>query len=463
MMDAVLLARFQFALTSIYHWLFVPFTLGMTVLVAILEVTYVMTKNEVYKKMAKFWGKLFLINFAMGVVTGIVQEFHFGMNWSEYSRFMGDIFGAPLALEALTAFFLESTFMGAWIFGWDKMSPRLHALTAVLVAIGTNLSAFWILVANSFMQNPVGFVIRNGRAEMESFSAILSNGYVVGQFAHIFFGGLLMAAVIIAAFSAWHLLRNSHTEFYGKSIRFGLAAALISGLLVAGAGHHQGQYVSKVQPMKTASFEALWETQDPAPFSLFASIDEQNKKNNFEISVPGALSFVVHNSFTGEVKGINDLQKEAELKYGPGDYVPHVTSMFWTFRVMIAAGMLMLLISAVGYFMAAKGTLSSSPFVLKAIFWMLPLPYIAHSTGWYVAEMGRQPWLVYGLQKTADGASLVVTAGEIWTTIIGFTAIYALAAVAAIYLAIKHIKAGPDGNPSHDVVEVEQEGATLWK
>ena len=212
MMDAVLLARFQFALTTIYHWLFVPFTLGMTVLVAILEITYVRTKNEVYKKMAKFWGKLFLINFAMGVVTGIVQEFHFGMNWAEYSRFMGDIFGAPLALEALTAFFLESTFMGAWIFGWDKLSPKAHAFVAVLVAIGSNLSAFWILVANSFMQHPVGYALRNGRAEMDSFAAILQNGYLPGQYLHIFTDGILTAGVIIASVSAWHLLKKSEAK-----------------------------------------------------------------------------------------------------------------------------------------------------------------------------------------------------------------------------------------------------------
>ena len=209
MFEALDLARLQFALTSIYHWLFVPFTLGMTVIVAILEWTFVSTGKEVYQKMAKFWGKLFLINFAMGVVTGIVQEFHFGMNWAEYSRFMGDIFGAPLALEALMAFFLESTFMGVWIFGWGRLSNKAHATVATLVALGTNLSAFWILVANSFMQHPVGYVIRNGRAEMENFATIVSNGYVPGQFAHIVLNGSMTAGVIIMAISAWHLIRKS--------------------------------------------------------------------------------------------------------------------------------------------------------------------------------------------------------------------------------------------------------------
>ena len=463
MMDAVLLARWQFALTSIYHWLFVPLTLGMTVVVAIMEITYVTTKNEVYKKMAKFWGKLFLINFAMGVVTGIVQEFHFGMNWAEYSRFMGDIFGAPLALEALTAFFLESTFMGAWIFGWDKLSAKAHAIVAVLVAIGTNLSAFWILVASSFMQHPVGYVLRNGRAEMNSFADILSNGYVPGQYSHIFFDGIMTAGVIIASISAWHLLRKNATDFYNRSIRWGLVVTLVGGILAMGAGHMQGQYVAKVQPMKMAAMEALWETAEPAPFTVFAGIDEKAQKNSGALEIPGGLSLMIHNSFTqGKVEGIKDLQKAAEAQYGPGDYTPHVTSVFWSFRAMIAAGSLMFLVGIIALFMHQKGKLENSRAMLKWVFWMLPLPYIANSTGWYVAEAGRQPWLVYGLQKTFDGASRTVTAPEIWTTIIGFTAVYILAAIAALYLAVKHIKKGPEGNDAHDVVEVKEE-ATLWK
>ncbi len=458
-MEAVLLARWQFALTSIYHWLFVPLTLGMTVVVAIMEIAYASTKNEVYKKMAKFWGKLFLINFAMGVVTGIVQEFHFGMNWAEYSRFMGDIFGAPLALEALTAFFLESTFMGVWIFGWDKLSPKAHAFVAVLVAIGTNLSAFWILVANSFMQHPVGYVLRNGRAEMQDFGTILSNGYVPGQSAHIFFDGLMSAGVIIASLSAWHLIRKSHVGFYKRSAKWGLVFTIIGGVLVMGAGHLHGQFVTKVQPMKIAAVEGLWETTNGAPFSIYASIDEKNMKNSNAIEVPGLLSFIAKDDFNAPMEGIKDLQKKDEQKYGPGDYVPDVKSMFWAFRAMIASGGLMFLVAIVSLAMYRSGKLTESPAMLKVLFWMLPFPYIANSTGWYVAEMGRQPWLVYGLQKTADGVSRTVTPAEIWTTIIGFSAIYVLAAIAAIYLVVQHVKKGPEGNPSHDV----KEEGTLWK
>lgn len=461
MFEALELARLQFALTSIYHWLFVPFTLGMTVIVAILEWTYVSTGKEVYKKMAKFWGKLFLINFAMGVVTGIVQEFHFGMNWSEYSRFMGDIFGAPLALEALTAFFLESTFMGVWIFGWERLSKKAHAVVATLVAIGTNLSAFWILVANSFMQNPVGYVLNNGRAEMDNFAAIISNGYIPGQYAHIGFNGLMTAGVIIMAISAWHLIRKSNIDFYKTSIKWGLVITLVAGSLGALAGHHQGQYVTKVQPMKMAAMEALWETQDPAPFSLVATIDEEGQKNTSAIEIPGGLSFLTQNSFTsGKVEGIKDLQAKAEMEHGPGNYIPDVTSIFWTFRIMVVAGSLMLLVALVGLILNAKDKLVENKTFLTIIFWMLPLPYIAQSTGWFVAEAGRQPWLVYGLQTTAAGVSKVVTAPEILTTIIGFTAVYVIAAIAAIYLAVEHIKKGPDGKTIYDVQEKEE--ARLW-
>lgn len=462
MSDVVLLSQWQFALTSIYHWLFVPFTLGMTVLVACMEVTYVRTKDEKYKKMAKFWGALFLINFAMGVVTGIVQEFHFGMNWAEYSRFMGDIFGAPLALEALTAFFLESTFMGAWIFGWDRLSPKAHAVTAILVAFGSNLSAFWILVANGFMQNPVGYRLDSGRAFLNNFGQVLSNSYAHFEFAHIFTDGILTAGTIIVSISAWFLVRNRNVDFYKLSIKWGLVAMIVGGVLVMGVGHQFGQYTAKMQPMKMASIEALWETADPAPFSLVAGINQEKQTNDFALSVPGGLSFLTQDSFTkGKVDGIKNLQAQYVQKFGQGDYVPNVSLMFWSFRIMVVAGSLMLLGALVGYWKLRKGTLVDNKGLLKALFWMLPLPYLANSTGWIVTEVGRQPWIVYQLQATADGVSKSITSTDVWITIIGFTLVYALAAIAALYLAVKHIKSGPDGNKSHDVVEAKEE-ATLW-
>ncbi len=462
MLDVVELSRLQFAVTTIYHWLFVPVTLGMTVIIALMETVYVRTKNEMYKKMAKYWGGLFLINFVMGVVTGIVQEFHFGMNWSEYSRFMGDIFGAPLALEALTAFFMESTFMGAWIFGWDRLSPKAHAVTAWLVAIGSNLSAFWILVANSFMQNPVGFEIVNGRAEMVSFGALVSNKYIHTQFSHIFTDALFTGGCIIAAVSAWYLLKNrgEHTEFYKKSITWGLGFMMLGGLLVQGVGHLTGQQITKVQPMKMAAIEALWETHQSAPFTIAAVIDEKAQTTT-GLEVPGGLSFLIHDSFQGEVKGIKELQALAEAKYGPGDYIPAVTPMFWAFRIMVFTGMIMFGVAVLGYFFLRRGQLLENNKLLTLIFWTLPLPFLANSTGWFVAEAGRQPWIVYGLQKTADGVSKAITVGEVWISLIGFTIVYIIAIVIALYLAVKHVKAGPDGNHSHDVVEVKKE-ATLW-
>lgn len=461
MFDVETLSRIQFALTSIYHWLFVPLTLGMTVLVAIMEITYVNTKNEIYKKMAKFWGHLFLINFAMGVVTGIVQEFHFGMNWSEYSRFMGDIFGAPLALEALTAFFLESTLIGAWIFGWNKLSPKAHAVTAVCVAVGSNLSAFWILVANSFMQHPVGYVLRNGRAEMDNFGAVLGNPYAHFQFAHIFSDGILTASTIILAVSAWHLARKAHVDFYKRSLKWGITGMLVGSIAVMGVGHLYGQYVAKTQPMKMAAIEALWNTEQSAPFSIFAVIDEKNQTNSAQLAIPGGLSFLVHDSFTGEVKGIKELQAESVAKYGPGNYIPDVTSTFYTFRVMAGFGALMFLIAVIAFFASKKENFTERTGLFKALFWALPLPYLANSCGWYAAEVGRQPWIVYGLQLTKDGLSKAISPSEVLITIIGFTLVYVIAAIAAIYLAVKHVKAGPEGNEAHDVVEDKKE-ATLW-
>ncbi len=460
-MDPLDFGRWQFGITTVYHFFMVPLTLGLGLVVTYLYIRYVRTKKDEYKRMTKFWGKLYLINFAMGVATGLVQEFQFGMAWSEYSRFVGDVFGAPLAMEGLFAFFVESTFLGLWIFGWDRLNKTVHALVATLVALGTNLSAFWILVANSFMQHPVGYVIRNGRAEMDNFLTIVQNGYVPGQFFHIVLNGLLTAGVIIMAISAWHLLRNNATDFYRRSAKWGMVIALVFGTLGALAGHHQGQYITKVQPMKMAAMEALWETQDPAPFSLVANIDTKAQKNTGALEIPGGLSFLTQNSFTsGKVEGIKDLQAKSEAQYGPGNYIPDVPAIFWTFRVMVAAGSIMLLVAFVGLILNAKDKLVGNRTFLKIMFWTLPLPFIAHSTGWFVAEAGRQPWLVNGLQLTVDGASKSVTAPEIMTTIIGFTVVYIVAAIAALYLAVEHIKKGPDGNPSHDVVEKEE--ARLW-
>lgn len=460
MMGEVFLARWQFGITTVYHFLFVPLTLGLSILVALMETAYVRTNNPVYKQMAKFWGKLFLVNFSVGVVTGIVQEFHFGMNWSEYSRFMGDIFGAPLALEALTAFFLESTFLGIWIFGWDRLSKKLHALCIWIVALSSNLSAFWILTANSFMQSPAGYALKNGRAEMTDFMALIKNPYVWNQFPHTVLAGLVTAGIFVMAISAYHLLKKTHLDFFRSSYKIGVICTLLCGFLVMGTGHLQTQYVAKVQPMKLASMEALWESADPAPFAIAAVIDEKNQENPAELAVPYALTVLAHDSFTGEVKGIKELQQLYTDKYGPGNYIPAVTQLFWCFRIMIVSGMWMLLLAVVSVLAWYLKRLESSAYLLKAVLWSLPVPYLANSTGWFVTEGGRQPWIVYGLQKVSQAVSPNVTATELWISLTGFTLVYGVLAIAAIYLARKFVLKGPE--KEQPVKAGTAKEATLW-
>jgi len=460
-MEEVLLGRWQFGITTVYHFLFVPLTLGLSILVAIMETMYVKTGNELYKKMTKFWGKLFLVNFSMGVATGIVQEFQFGMNWAEYSRFMGDIFGAPLAMEALTAFFLESTFLGLWIFGWDKLSKKVHLACIWLVAFSSNLSAFWILVANSFMQSPVGYSLQNGRAEMVDFLAVITNPYVFGQFPHTILGGLVTAGVFVSAISAYYLLRERHLPIFQSSVKIGLACMLISTIAVMGTGHLQAQYLAKKQPMKMAAMEALWESADPAPFAIVVVTDPVLQKNTFEVSLPGVLSLLAFDEFKGEIKGIKELQAAAEIKYGPGNYIPPITQSFWNFRIMVLAGLWMAFLASLSTFLLYKGRLESNKMVLSLLLWSLPVPYIANSTGWILTEGGRQPWIVAGLQKVSEGISTNLTSVEIWISLVGFTALYGILAVATIYLIRKFVIQGPvDQKPSLSVVPKKE--ATLW-
>lgn len=452
-MDALTLARWQFAITTVYHFFFVPITLGLSIAVAIMQTAYYRTGNEAYKKMTKFWGKLFLINFAIGVVTGIVQEFQFGMNWSQYARFMGDIFGAPLAIEALLAFFMESTFLGIWIFGWERVSKKFHLASIWLVAIGSNLSAIWILAANSFMQQPVGYTIRNGRAEMTDFFAIITNGHLWVQFPHVFFGAVATAGFLILAISAFQLVKKGKHEVFMKSFKFGAVYALVGSLFVIIVGHNQSQYMIKVQPMKMAAAEALWNSENPASMSLFTFGDEKNRKDVFAIKIPGALSFLAYNKFEGEVKGINNLQKEAEAKFGPGDYVPPVAVSYWTFRIMVGAGFLMLLIALLTTIQAFKSKFEFKPLWYKIVFWSMVLPWIANTTGWIFTEIARQPWTVFGLFKTADSVSNTVSAGEVAFSLIAYTLIYAVLMVIMIGLMIKFAKRNVD--------EIEKEEAEV--
>jgi cytochrome d ubiquinol oxidase subunit I len=442
-MEAVTLARLQFAVTTIYHFFFVPLTLGLSILVAIMETLYVQTGQKVYKDMTKFWGKLFVINFILGVVTGIVQEFQFGMNWSEYSRFVGDIFGAPLAIEALLAFFLESTFLGIWLFGWDKLSKRMHAGAMWIVAISSNLSALWILIANSFMQQPVGYVINNGRAEMTDFFALVFNPNIWTQFPHVFSSGLATAAFFVLGISAYHLLRNKpgHDKFR-RSFQIGAIIGVLGVIGVIMTGHSQAQHMVQTQPMKMAAAEALWETEDPAAMSLFTIGDEQERRDVFAIRIPRLLSLLAYNQLEGTVQGINDLQSQYAAEYGEGNYVPPVAVSYWSFRIMVGAGMVMLLAAIYALFLTMGEQINRDTRFLKFFPWLIALPYLANTTGWMLTELGRAPWVVYGLMKIEDAVSPNVGVGALWTTLIGFTLLYGALMAADIYLLAKYAKSG---------------------
>lgn len=442
-MNVGTLSQLQFAVTSVYHFFFVPLTLGLGVLVAIMETWYVRSGDETYKRMAKFWGNLFLINFAMGVVTGIVMEFQFGMNWSAYSRFVGDIFGAPLAIEALLAFFLESVFLGVWIFGWEKLSKGAHLTAIWLVAFGANISALWILAANSFMQHPVGYAIENGRAVMTSFGALIANPYLWTQFPHTVFSGFVTGAFFMLGISAYHLVRRSNTDFFRRSFQIASVFGAISILLVTLVGHSQAQRMVQVQPMKMAAAEALWEDEDPASFSLITVGDEKNLKDRFAIRIPNLLSVLAYNQPTGLVKGIRNLQAEYEELYGPGYYVPSVITMYWTFRIMVGVGMLLLLIAFLALLPTLRGRPVTTMWMIKYLPLAVVLPYLANTAGWLMTEMGRQPWAVHGVMKTADGFSKNLTPGMVLTTLITFTLVYGLLMAADVYLMTKYAKAGP--------------------
>ncbi len=444
-MDALLLARLQFAITTVYHFFFVPLTLGLSILVAIMQTVYYRTGDEQWKKMTQFWGKLFLINFAMGVVTGIVQEFQFGMNWSEYSRFVGDIFGAPLAIEALLAFFLESTFIGVWFFGWDKVSQRVHLAAIWLVAFASNLSALWILLANSFMQQPVGYVLRNNRAEMNDFFALVTNPNIFTQYPHVLFGGIVTAGFFVLGISAWHLLRQSNPEFFARSFKVATVYALIGAIFVGVVGHAQAQDTVQTQPMKMAAAEALYQTEDPAPLSLLTIGDLSQRREVFSIRVPNLLSLLSYNQFTGEVKGINDLQAEYQKKYGPGDYIPPVAFVYWSFRAMVGAGLAMLALAAIALYYSLKDNVAGNKLLLRVLPWAILLPYIANSAGWLMTELGRVPWIVFGVMRIEQGVSpaSVVNSVSVLITLVLFTLIYGALMVVTVYLLRRHSTQDP--------------------
>ncbi|MCB9494196.1 MAG: cytochrome ubiquinol oxidase subunit I [Desulfobacteraceae bacterium] len=431
-MDVVFLSRLQFAAATMFHFLFVPLTLGLSIIVAYMETKYVRTKDPVYLSMTKFWGKLFLINFAVGVVTGITLEFQFGTNWSRYSTYVGDIFGSLLAIEATVAFFLESTLIGIWVFGWKKLSAKAHAFVMWLVAIGGSLSAVWILIANAWMQHPVGYTIRNGRAELTDFIAVITQKFAVLTILHTLSAAYVLSAFFVMSISAWHLLKKNNVEFFSKSFKIGLVMGLLSTVFVVAEGDFHAVDVAKVQPAKLAAMETHWETQTKAPVFLFSWPDEENERNIIEIGrIPGVLSFLAFHDINAPVQG---------LKEFPKDERPPVAITALAFKIMVGLGFLFLGLMITGWFLRNK--LSEKPWFLKIMVVSLPLPYIAIEAGWVLAEVGRQPWIVYGLLKTSDAAS-PIAAGQVLTTLIGFIVVYSLLGIAGFYMIFKNALKGP--------------------
>lgn len=500
-LDVVNLSRFQFAATALYHFIFVPLTLGLSFLVAIMESVYVMTGRAIWKKMTLFWGTLFGINFALGVATGVVMEFQFGMNWSYYSHYVGDIFGAPLALEGLMAFFLEATFVGLFFFGWNRMSKVSHLVVTWLVALGTNLSALWILIANGWMQNPVGAVFNPDtmRMEMTDFTAVLFNPVAQAKFVHTVSAGYVCAAMFVMAVSAWYLLRGRHIDLAKRSMAVAASFGLASALSVVVLGDESGYLTTEHQKMKVAAIEAMWETEPaPAGFHLIAWPNQEDRKNDFSISIPYVMGLIGTRSLTTPLLGIDDLIARAETRIRDGmvaaealerirrnpkdtearavfdrtwedlgyalllkryqsdmskvtdadirqaavDTVPTVAPLFWTFRIMVALGFYFIVFFAVAFWLSTRGKLAAHPRLLKIAFWSMPLPWVAIECGWFVAEYGRQPWVIEGVLPTyyaASGLSVL----DLAISLTVFIVLYTVLLIIGLKVMTHAIKAGP--------------------
>jgi cytochrome bd ubiquinol oxidase subunit I len=432
-MDAVFLSRLQFAVATMFHFIFVPLTLGLSFILAIMETLYLKTGDEEYKRMTKFWGKIFGINFVVGVVTGLTLEFQFGTNWAGHSKYVGDIFGSLLAIEATVAFFLESTFIALWFFGWKRLSPKVHAACIWLVAIASSMSAYWILAANSWMQHPVGYTIRGGRAELVDFWAVVTQPFVILSYLHATFAGYVVAGFFVMGVSAYHLLKKSHVSFFSKSFRIALIWAFIFSVGEVIVGDLHGKVMAATQPEKLAAAEAQWETVKGAPFSMLLVPDEAQERNIVDaIQIPKFLSWLALGNADAEIRGLKSWPKEDR---------PPVTLIFWSFRIMVGLGFLFVLLT----FMALlkRNKLESSPWILKVMLYAVPLPYIASQLGWIVTEVGRQPWIVYGILRTSDAVS-PVAGYQVAISLAAFILLYSLLGLIAVFLMVKAAKKGPE-------------------
>ncbi|KRB50928.1 cytochrome d terminal oxidase subunit 1 [Rhizobium sp. Root708] len=515
-LDIVALSRFQFALTALYHFLFVPLTLGLSVLLAIMETVYVMTGRQIWRQMTKFWGVLFGINFAIGVATGIVMEFQFGMNWSYYSYYVGDIFGAPLAIEGLMAFFLEATFVGLFFFGWDKLSKVGHLVATWCVALGSNFSALWILIANGWMQNPVGSALnpQTMRMEVTSFFDVVFNPVAQAKFVHTVSAGYVCASIFVLGVSAWYLLKGRHIEIAKRSMTVAASFGLASSLSVVVLGDESGYLATENQKMKLAAIEAMWKTEPaPAAFTAFGFPDQETRETHFAVHIPWVMGLIGTRSLTTEIPGIDKLEQQAEARIREGikaydaltqiraaatpdaiapelrssfeelghqlgyglllkryvddprqatdaqitqaarDTIPHVPTLFWSFRIMVGLGMFFIVLTAAFFWLSARRHLDKYPLLLKIAVFAIPLPFIAIEAGWIVAEIGRQPWVIEGVLPTAMAVSSL-GASTVLLTIIGFAVLYTALIVVEMTLMIKSIQKGPepDDEPEAELI-----------
>ena len=516
-LDIVALSRFQFALTALYHFLFVPLTLGLSTLLAIMETTYVMTGRQIWRQMTKFWGTLFGINFVLGVATGIVMEFQFGMNWSYYSYYVGDIFGAPLAMEGLMAFFLEATFVGLFFFGWDKLSKVGHLVATWCVALGSNFSALWILIANGWMQNPVGSALnpQTMRMEITSFFDVVFNPVAQAKFVHTVSAGYVCASIFVLGISAWYLLKGRHIELAKRSMTVAASFGLASSLSVVVLGDESGYLSTEHQKMKLAAIEAMWETEPaPAAFTAFGFPDQEARETHYAVHIPWVMGLIGTRSLTTEIPGISELEKMAEQRIRSGieaydalaniraaglqqqtiapeaqdtfaelghelgyalllkryvddpreatdeqiakaaaDTIPHVPTLFWSFRIMVGLGMFFILLTATFFWLSARRRLDRYPLLLKLCVLAIPLPWVAAELGWVVAEFGRQPWVIEGVLPTAVAVSSL-GAETVLLTILGFAALYTVLIVIEMTLMIRAIREGPsdDDDPEAPII-----------
>jgi cytochrome bd ubiquinol oxidase subunit I len=439
------LARIQFATTSIYHFLFVPLTLGLGPLVAIMQTLWHRTGDEAWLRLTRFFGTLFLINFAIGVATGLVQEFEFGMNWSDYSKFVGNVFGAPLAIEGLAAFMLEATFLGLWIFGWNRLSPRVHLATLWIAVAGTWMSGYFILVANSWMQRPVGYEIVDGEAQLTDVWALLSNAFAVRAYLHTMLAGLIFGSIVMLGVCCWHFLRGRNVDLFMKAAKLALIVAVPVTLLQLVVGNRFGEAVTSAQAMKIAASEAQWDTCQPCGFSAFqiGGFTKEDPTPSFSITIPRLLSYMATGSFDGEVQGLNQLQSKEEREFGRGNYMPNVRVIYWSMRVMAYVGVLMFMIAALGAFLYRRRRLERARWFQWIAIVAVVLPYIAATAGWILTEMGRQPWIVQDLLKTADANSPAVSATMLGFSLTVFVCLYLALLVVDVWLMRRYARLDP--------------------